>query len=74
MLSLGNVGENNMQIVHKNCGGEIIVGAKKYQSEEYGTVDSYWCLKCRDEIIGDSQIQFIPENELDKIQIEGIRK
>ena len=60
-------------MVHQNCGGIIAEsGVPPYSSEEFGTVPVYECLLCREEIIGDAQIQFIPENRGDEIQIEGI--
>lgn len=64
-----------MKLQHKNCGGEVIESTTipSYSSEEYGIVPAYECTKCLHEILGDAQIEFIPENEADKIQIESIR-
>lgn len=65
-----------MKMVHKGCGGKVEESdlIPSYQSEEYGIVPAYQCLKCLEEIVGDSQICFIPESKADKIQIEGIRQ
>jgi hypothetical protein len=63
-----------MKLTHKNCGGSIqeskIIPA--YNSEEYGIVPAYECSKCKIEILGDVQIEFVPESNLDRIQIEAI--
>lgn len=63
-----------MKAIHKNCGGEIQSSetAAPYVSEEHGTVPVYECGKCHSEIVGDSQVQFIPETHADEIQIEGL--
>lgn len=63
-----------MKMVHKECGGEIRESEiiPPYVSEEHGTVPAYECSKCSDEIQGEVQIEFIPENEADKLQIEAM--
>lgn len=63
-----------MKMVHRNCGG-IVEESKtipNYVSEDCGTVPAYECVNCSTEILGDSQIQFIPEGIKDEIQIESM--
>lgn len=62
-----------MKMTHRNCGGIVRESdtIPPYKSEEYGTVPSYQCIDCEVEILGDGMIEFIPENESDKIQIEA---
>lgn len=62
-----------MKMSHKSCGG-IVEESKTippYNSEECGTVPAYECTKCKQEILGDGQIEFVPENEADKVQIDA---
>jgi predicted nucleic-acid-binding Zn-ribbon protein len=63
-----------MKMTHRGCGGEVQESGNRpiYQSEEYGFVPAYECLKCNQEILGDSQIQLIPESDAEKIQIEAL--
>lgn len=64
-----------MKIQHKGCGGEVLsVVTQPYKSEEHGEVPKLECLKCHQEILGDAQIEFVPDNEIDKATIESLRK
>lgn len=64
-----------MKMTHKNCGGEVTESKSlpPYDSDDHGTVEAYECSKCMREILGDYQIEFIPENEADRIQIESLK-
>lgn len=62
-----------MRIVHKECGGEV---TEDFDSEPYvyeeTEVPVLRCLKCGEEITGDSDVEFVPENERDRLALEGL--
>lgn len=63
-----------MLMQHRDCGGEVVESdaIPPYISEEYGRVAAYECRKCNTEILGDAQIEFVPESEADRLQIEAM--
>lgn len=63
-----------MKMQHKACGGIVTesTAIPPYNSEEYGIIPAHICQSCNAEIQGDIQIELIPENETDKIQIEAM--
>jgi hypothetical protein len=64
-----------MKMTHRGCGGIVVESNEPpYESEEFGIVPIHRCFQCQTEIVGDSQIEFIPENESDKIQIEALER
>jgi len=67
-----------MKITHINCGGEITESTTippcEYLPEDSNCVVlvcAYQCAKCQIEIVSDWQIEFVPESEMDKAQIES---
>ena len=66
--------QTKMKMTHSGCGGIVIESNEPpYESDEFGTVPVYRCFQCQTEITGDSQIEFIPEDRFDEIQIESLK-